>query len=215
MRTSDQVDQLQDALSKAQGVIKPAAKNATNPHLRNKFADLASCWDALRDALSSNGLSVSQGSKYDDSGRLVMVTRLGHSSGQWLETDTPIKMAEQKGLNPMQSLGVALTYARRYGLGAATGLVTDDDTDGHGADTKATPKSAAKPSLISDAQRKRLFAMSKKSCLDNNQMKAMLKGYGYESSNDILKKDYEAICREVEAEGSEDGRFAEPPPEQH
>ncbi len=202
MRTSEQVDQIQDALGKAQAMLKPAIKNATNPHLRNKFADLASCWDALREPLSANGLSISQGSAYVD-GHLVMVTRLGHSSGQWKETDTPLFVSDAKGLNQMQALGVALTYARRYGLGAITGLVTEDDTDGHDgrpALKKTATAPPANPELISDAQRKRLFGISKSSGLSNEQMKSLIKGYGYESSNDILKKDYETICKEVEAE---------------
>ncbi len=208
MRTSEQTDQIQDALSKAQAVLKPAVKNATNPHLRNKFADLASCWDALREPLAANGLSVSQGAMPVGDSQHLMVTRLCHSSGQWIETNTPILIAEAKGLNAMQSLGVALTYARRYGLGAITGLVTEDDTDGR--DGKAKPVKAAtappaNPQLISDAQRKRLFAISKSAGLDHDQMKAMLRGYGYESSNDIFKKDYEAICKEVEAEANKSG----------
>ena len=38
-----------------------------------------------------------------------------------------------KGQNKAQQAGSASTYAQRYGLTAALGLVTGDDDDGHAA----------------------------------------------------------------------------------
>jgi hypothetical protein len=55
------------------------------------------------------------------------------------------------------------------------------------------------PGVISEAQRKRLYAMSKKAAWTNEEMHALLAEFSYESSNDVEKKNYEAICNRVEA----------------
>ena len=52
--------QLYGALVKAQSQIKGALKDSVNPHFKNRYADLASVWDAIRDALHKNGLAVVQ-----------------------------------------------------------------------------------------------------------------------------------------------------------
>ncbi len=53
------------------------------------------------------------------------------------------------------------------------------------------------PKLISEAQRKRLFAIAN----GNNEVaKRVLARYGYESSEQIKVNDYEKICDEIEAE---------------
>lgn len=52
---------------------------------------------------------------------------------------------------------------------------------------------------ISEAQRRRAFAIWAKAGHDNDDVRAWLKAkYGYASTNDILRKDYEAICSRLE-----------------
>ncbi|MHA0110682.1 ERF family protein, partial [Klebsiella pneumoniae] len=55
-----ELSKLATALSKAQGTIRFAVKDATNPHFKSKYADLAAVWEACRDALAANELSVTQ-----------------------------------------------------------------------------------------------------------------------------------------------------------
>jgi hypothetical protein len=60
--------------------------------------------------------------------------------------------------------------------------------------------------VISDAQRKRLFAIYKGSGKTDDEVKIYLKDkYKLESSKDILKKDYEAICQWAEARERQPG----------
>ena len=40
------LNELADALSKAQAEMKPALKDASNPFFKSKYATLESCWDA-------------------------------------------------------------------------------------------------------------------------------------------------------------------------
>lgn len=55
--------------------------------------------------------------------------------------------------------------------------------------------------IISEPQRKRMFAIQKESGLTPEQCKPILKEYGYESSKDIQVKDYEDIIKEIEETG--------------
>lgn len=137
---NESTPKLAAALAAAQGAISPAGKDAKNPHLGNRYADLASVWDACRGPLSANGLSIVQTLELGQP--MVLRTTLLHSSGEFISGIVPLIMGEGKGINPMQQLGSAMTYARRYGLSAIVGVVADDDDDGHGS---ARPVADARP----------------------------------------------------------------------
>lgn len=138
MRTSDQINEIATALAKAQGAIEGAKKDSVNPHFRSKYADLGAVWDACREALSKNGISVIQpivSVHHIEDDRVVQrvtITRLMHSSGQWIE-DGGVPLILSK--DDMQGLGSALTYSRRYGLMAMVGIAPEDD-DGNAATAK-------------------------------------------------------------------------------
>jgi hypothetical protein len=121
---SAEINELAAALSVAQGSMKFATKDSTNPHYKSDYADLASVWEAIRKPLSDNGLAVSQLPMGDHLHTLLM-----HKSGQWVSSETPIKC--QVPTNP-QAYGSGLTYARRYALAAITGITQGDD-DGNAA----------------------------------------------------------------------------------
>jgi len=127
MQTSENINELATALAKAQGEITGALKDSANPFFKSKYADLASCWDACRAALSKNGLAVTQFPTTDPTGT-YLVTSLLHSSGQWMRSSLVV---EPKDGTP-QAMGSALTYARRYALTAIVGVAQVDD-DGNAA----------------------------------------------------------------------------------
>lgn len=127
---SEQIDQVSAALVAAQGQLNGATKDSTNPHFRSKYADLTSVWDACRSALQSAGLAVAQlplpaNEEYDS---IVLRTVLLHASGQFLASEIPLDC----DLGKPQSIGSAITYARRYALAAMVGVCPEDD-DGEAA----------------------------------------------------------------------------------
>ncbi len=135
IETSPDVGELAKALAVAQGKIAAASKSAINPHFNKSYADLASVWEACREPLTSNGLSVVQLPL--TSGPLVGVsTTLLHASGQWMRS-TLWMTPERPG---PQAAGSCLTYARRYALSAVAGVAPDDDDDGNGATGRAEGK---------------------------------------------------------------------------
>jgi hypothetical protein len=127
---SESINELATALAKAQGKITGALKDSANPFFKSKYADLAACWDSCRLPLSENGLSVIQVPAADEQG-VVLTTILAHASGQWIKS--MLRMVPKDG-SP-QSVGSALTYARRYALAAMVGLAQVDD-DGNAASGK-------------------------------------------------------------------------------
>lgn len=123
MQHSDQMDALAAALAKAQARIEGAVKDKVNPHLKSKYADLSSVWDACREALKENGLSIVQGAEPSDRDTLALTTMLLHSSGQWVSGTMTMPLSKP---DP-QGYGAALTYARRYGVAAMVGVCPEDD----------------------------------------------------------------------------------------
>ena len=59
MQSAD-ISQLLDALCKAQSKMMGAVQDSANPFFKSKYADLTSVWEACRQPLTSNGLSVIQ-----------------------------------------------------------------------------------------------------------------------------------------------------------
>lgn len=128
LTTSETIGQLSDALAKAQAEMKPALLNKVNPHFCNKYSDLPAVRDATLPALTKHGLAILQAPTVTDSGGFVLVTRLLHSSGEWIESSYPLPAGEKP-----QVIGSALTYARRYSWSSICGVTADEDDDGHAA----------------------------------------------------------------------------------
>ena len=139
MKHSESIALLAGALAKAQLQIEPASKNATNPHFRSHYADLASIWDACRGPLNTNGLSIVQFPCDGEVGRTGLCTMLLHSSGEWISE--VVTTRSQK--DDPQGLGSALTYLRRYALAAVVGVTATEDDDGNAASTPANARAAA------------------------------------------------------------------------
>lgn len=121
---SNTIDELAQALNKAQAIIENVSRDKKGVH-STKYADLANCLDAVKKPLSDNGLSISQIVTVDND-KQVLVTLLMHSSGQWLKSTLNI---ENKLIanSTWHQMGSAITYARRYALSAIIGLAQEDD----------------------------------------------------------------------------------------
>lgn len=132
------------ALAKAQLAMRPAVKDSTNPHFKNRYASLASCVEALR-PLHEQGIGVIQPPALAGPDGVCVSTLLVHSSGEWIRGDLYMPATKKDA----QGFGSALTYARRYCLVSTVGLATDDD-DGeatHHADERAPLQSQLEASV--------------------------------------------------------------------
>ena len=139
MKTSESIKEIAVALHKFHGLMGKVGKDATNPHFKNKYASLSNIIEATTPHLNAVGLSIIQ--LPCESG---LETMLLHTSGEYISSVslTPCKDAS----NP-QALGSALTYARRYALGAVLSLNIDEDDDAQKATVAPTPQPKAKAEL--------------------------------------------------------------------
>jgi septal ring-binding cell division protein DamX len=145
VRMSPTIGKLAEALVKAQAEMEGAAKDATNPHYRSKYADLASIRDASRPT-AKYGIAILQPTRAEGP-HVTVTTMLIHTSGEWISEELTLTA----GQNTPQAVGSAITYGRRYGLAAMVGIAPEDD-DGEAAEPRnatalvtPAPKPPAKP----------------------------------------------------------------------
>lgn len=157
MMTSESIKEISGALAKAQAVMAGASKDKTNPAYKSRYADLASVWEACREALTSNGISVVQMTRPSEAQEVIVETRLCHTSGEWIEGALAIPVTKADA----QGFGSCLTYARRYALAAAVGVAPEDD-DGNAAAAARPIAKAALPGAMNgaDVNREALASMS-------------------------------------------------------
>lgn len=129
---SDQIDELMTAKSKADATLNNIKKDGKVEYSKTKYsyAVLEDVCNEVRKKYSKFELSFTQIPLYEE-GMNVLVTTLGHSSGQWIRCKMKI---ETQNAGP-QAYGSALTYARRYSLVAMSCLAaTDEDDDAQAAE---------------------------------------------------------------------------------
>ncbi len=90
-----------------------------------KYADLSDMIRATTPALSAYGLGVMQ---WPEKGQVM--TRLYHESGAEIVTPWPIKALPQRSLDDAQSFQSAMQVAKRYSMGAALGVSTEETIEG-------------------------------------------------------------------------------------
>lgn len=130
MKKSDQINEISKALAAAQREMKAALKDSTNPFYNSRYSDIATIWDIIREPLMSREIAIVQDAVNGERG-VEVTTILLHSTGQWIEFGPlciPLTKKDAHGI------GSAITYAKRYALCAAVGIVSsDDDDDGNAA----------------------------------------------------------------------------------
>lgn len=130
MKKSETLTEFSKAFAKTQQEMKQPLKDANNPFFKSKYVPLENVVEAITESASKNGLSFTQFPSSDEAGNVTVGTLVMHSSGEWIEYD-PIKMKPVK--NDPQSIGSAITYAKRYALSAIFGITSDQDDDGNEA----------------------------------------------------------------------------------
>jgi hypothetical protein len=152
---SDSLSELAPALVAAQVELKDvvATETADVAHRNGgkhtyKYCDLATVRETVVPVLAKHGLAVAQTVVPRRDGVIAerfavfgnLRTTLIHSSGQWIAGEQPIA---GDWTNP-QAIGSAITYARRYGLAAVTGVAQVDD-DGQSASAAPASRNGHMP----------------------------------------------------------------------
>jgi len=180
---SEELNKLFEALAKAQMEMEVAKTDSTNPYFKSKYADLRSVVDASRPFLAKNGLCVIQRTIPGTNGTSYLYTRLGHLSGQWMESYMPINPPKQD----IQTLGSYLTYLRRYSYSSMVGVVAgDEDDDGENA-MHITREKGMSNDKISKPQ---LDMLAQELKGETQIVEQIFKSYGISKLSDVPAKKY-------------------------
>ncbi len=146
-----ELDKLAPAVVAMQAALSPVDKSAANPFFKSKYAPLPEVRAAMQPLLAANGLALLTFPAVID-GVNGLHFYLIHESGQYLDGEWLLTPAKR---DP-QGEGADTTYKRRFGEMAITGLVADEDDDGHAA-SRPAPQQRAQPNPVvrSDADLKR------------------------------------------------------------
>ena len=143
MDKSEEIDKLAIALAKFQGSLEQPSLNSEvevetkmGGKYKFKYADLSECKRAAKQPLAENELAVCQLIEDDYSIRTILL----HSSGQWISS----KVRMPSNTANAQSIGSAITYAKRYAFCAILGIVADDDEDANIASGNTAQKEQPK-----------------------------------------------------------------------
>ena len=126
LRTSEKIDKILPAFLAAWTEIEAATKDSLNPHFKSHYADLAACMEAIKAPLVKAGLLMMQPPKVEGKTISVETVVFHAASSQWLSSVFTLTSEDGKP----QAIGSAISYARRYGLGAMFSLYSELDDDG-------------------------------------------------------------------------------------
>lgn len=177
---SDGLHELYAALALAQGDIGTIPKRHRSHY--GMYADLSDIREHTHKHLAKHGLTVHQTLQLI-ANEMILVTTLGHKSGQWINSVIPIR----SGSNPQQT-AASITYARRMALSAILNLATEEDDDGETAAVAAAASPGGTPGLYARAR----AAIS--SCQSKKELKEKLeKATTCFNNGQISKEEYDQL----------------------
>lgn len=127
MRQSESIKNLLPALMDAQKEIPTMPKNAKA--YGYNYTDLDTITSVIKPILARHNISYMQSVGMDDEGRSTLTTRIFSRDGEYIEDVTALPVIQSSKNNSAQTMGMAITYVRRYALCAMLGITSDEDVD--------------------------------------------------------------------------------------
>jgi hypothetical protein len=132
MKTSESIKEIANSLVAFQSELKQPKKDKENPFFKSSYVDLAGVVEAIKPICEKHGLAYTQSIVSSEKGVGVQ-TMIIHKSGEYILHEPFYFPLQQQS---PQGGASASTYARRYSLSAAFGIVPEDDDDGNFASNK-------------------------------------------------------------------------------
>lgn len=191
---SNTIGKLAAALAKAQAEFGEVKKTKTAQIKSDKgsysytYASLDDVLAAVLPALSKHGVALLQPATRTQSG-VNVETLLLHESGEWIGSG--LTMPASGGT--AQSVGSAITYAKRYGLSSILGIAAEEDDDGQTAGTPA-PYSPPKAAPV-----KKLTAKQMSTLVEKLVSSGMTKPEAAKAASGITPDKYPEALKRAEA----------------
>ncbi len=152
METSQELQQLAEALAKAQAELSPVPFDSNNPFYKSRYASLSAVIAEVRKVLPKHGLSIVQTpTSHMEFGVFYagVETMLIHDSGEWIKSTVSVPVVATELIevftkrfnkdgdayyaspNILQEAGKIITYLRRYGIVSILMLSAEEDLDGN------------------------------------------------------------------------------------
>lgn len=105
----------QQDMARAQAEMPSVVKNAVNPHLKSKYAQLEAIDDAIRPVYTRHGFSLMFSQRPSErESELIIVCTVLHKAGHSITEELPGKIDNGPGRSANQAIGSSITYLRRY-----------------------------------------------------------------------------------------------------
>lgn len=137
IRTSETIINLSKALVETQKELKQPLKDAKNPFFKSEYVPLENVAEAITESATKHGLAFSQYATTTETGNVSVGTIVFHESGEFIEF--PPLILKPENTKP-QSIGSAITYAKRYSLSTVFGITSDKDDDGNKTNGNGEPQ---------------------------------------------------------------------------
>ena len=126
MKQSENINELLAALVEVQSELPTMPKDSQA--YGYKYANLDTITQAIKPILHKHGVAYLQSVGVGESG-LTLTTRVFNKSGQWIEDTALLPVIANTKNNAAQTLGMSITYMKRYSLCAMLGITSDEDVD--------------------------------------------------------------------------------------
>lgn len=127
MRQSESISKLLSGLMDVQREIPTMPKNAKA--YGYKYTDLDTITSVIKPILARHDISYMQSVGMNGQGQNILTTRIFNRDGEYIEDSTILPIIQGTKNNSAQTLGMAITYMRRYALCAMFGITSDEDVD--------------------------------------------------------------------------------------
>lgn len=183
--------------------VQPIAKGHKNPQQGYKFRGIDDVYAMIQPILAKHEvflslevLKTSREERQTKSGGILTYVeatvkyQFVTTDGSYFESVVVGEAMDSGDKGTNKALSAAQKYLFLQTFCIPTDLAEDSEKD--------SPEPAPRAQgTISDAQAKRMFAISKSAGWSNEQLKALIGEFGYDSTKDVKWGDYETICERI------------------
>ena len=138
---SDNITELLTALVDVQNELPTMPKSSQA--YGYKYTDLDTITQMIKPILYSHQIGYMQSVGGTEEGVTTLTTRIFNKKGEYIEDTVALPTITGTKNNAAQTLGMSITYMRRYALCAMLGITSDEDVDANTNDV--TQRQAQKP----------------------------------------------------------------------
>ena len=150
MKQSENITELLAVLEEVQAEMPTMPKNSQA--YGYKYTDLDTITQTIKPILHNHALAYMQSIGSTMQGQATLTTRLFNSNGQYIEDTVALPIITNTKNNEAQTLGMSITYMRRYALCAMLGITSEEDVDANAEKKEQPQKQPPKQSIPPNVQ---------------------------------------------------------------